>query len=220
MALLLLPSQVSLSWQVQAPFAIMPPTAVLEPGASGSFELQFLPTEAAGYHVVATCSLDSGQRYEVQVGASGSLEQCLEHAICMMPGSCVAQHRVLCNATCGPPCWHDRHARRKHGAAMLHAPAGDACTAHSRVCLPALAHESATHTGRAMCLTMQVAGTGKLPYLSLEASSIDFGDAVVGSRCEQLLCFGNHSQVPARFRLVPEQPGSQGDQAFSITPSQ
>jgi hypothetical protein len=71
MAVLLLPLQVSLSWQVQAPFAVVPPTAELEPGASGSFELQFLPTEAAGYSVIATCRLDSGQRYEVQVGASG-----------------------------------------------------------------------------------------------------------------------------------------------------
>jgi hypothetical protein len=86
--------------------------------------------------------------------------------------------------------------------------------------MAAVAQDPAADTGPASCPTTQVAGTGKLPYLSLESSSIDFGDAVVGSRCEQLLRFGNHSQVPARFRLVPEQPGSQGDQAFSITPNQ
>eukprot|EP00201_Polytomella_parva_P002062 CAMPEP_0175076276 /NCGR_PEP_ID=MMETSP0052_2-20121109/22612_1 /TAXON_ID=51329 ORGANISM="Polytomella parva, Strain SAG 63-3" /NCGR_SAMPLE_ID=MMETSP0052_2 /ASSEMBLY_ACC=CAM_ASM_000194 /LENGTH=531 /DNA_ID=CAMNT_0016345347 /DNA_START=36 /DNA_END=1628 /DNA_ORIENTATION=- len=49
----------------------------------------------------------------------------------------------------------------------------------------------------------QIRGIAKFPYLSLEQTTVDFGEVVVGSKVHRTIRFGNHSPVPANFSLVP-----------------
>ena len=74
--------------------------------------------------------------------------------------------------------------------------------------------------------TLQMAGAGKVPYLSLEAASLDFGEVLLGKSSEASVRFGNHSQVPAHFTVVHETlPGAEKSgrllgkpEVYSITP--
>lgn len=56
------------SWQLAAPFAVVPAAGQLAPQQTLACEVLFQPAEAATYRGTAACSLDNGELLTVQVG--------------------------------------------------------------------------------------------------------------------------------------------------------
>jgi hypothetical protein len=67
---------------------------------------------------------------------------------------------------------------------------------------------------------LQITGSGKFPYLSLEQTAVDMGEVLVGSNAVAEVRFGNHSQVPAHFKLVPDPDCILSPAVFDVTPTQ
>ncbi len=62
----------------------------------------------------------------------------------------------------------------------------------------------------------QINGIGKFPYLSIEHSTVDFGNVLVGRTVERTFKFGNHSVVDAHFSVTHEEGPDDG--VFTVTP--
>ena len=86
------------SWQVAQPFAIMPASATLAPGAAGQFEATFQPERAAAYDSVAGCSAEGGATSRVQVAACSAyiLLECIPVAAV----DAVGKTTPLCTGGC------------------------------------------------------------------------------------------------------------------------
>lgn len=65
---------------------------------------------------------------------------------------------------------------------------------------------------------LQVRGMAKFPFLSAEQELVDFGQVATGLTSEAYIRFGNHSVVPANFRVVPADGFN--DAVFTIQPMQ
>jgi len=89
-----------------------------------------------------------------------------------------------------------------------------------------LPQEAGSFAGNATCIldngstaSCSVSGIAKFPYLSMEVTTADFGEVLVGKSAEHILRFGNHSMVPANFTIVPEGQDQATDNVYTIQPA-
>jgi hypothetical protein len=76
--------------------------------------------------------------------------------------------------------------------------------------------QHSTDDGAVLPPTAQVSGIAKYPFLSLEHSSLDFGNVVVGKTVERTVRFGNHSPVVANFSIT--HTSGTDDGVFKVAP--
>jgi hypothetical protein len=56
-------------------------------------------------------------------------------------------------------------------------------------------------------------------FSTLQVTTADFGEVLVGKSAERVLRFGNHSMVPANFTVVPENQEQAVDSVYTVLPA-
>lgn len=69
-------------------------------------------------------------------------------------------------------------------------------------------------------LSMRVSGIAKFPYLSVDATTLDFGPVCIGTTQQRILRVTNHSPVLANYAMVAATTAKSVDRVYTIEPAE
>ncbi|KXZ53757.1 hypothetical protein GPECTOR_6g674 [Gonium pectorale] len=212
--------RVDVTWRLEAPFAITPPSASLAPGESLSFVVAFTPPEACSYTANAACTLESGAAAICKISGIGkfpylSVEQAgvdfgpvvvgqrVERTVRFGNHSVVAAHFTVNHDPDGPddgvfvvgPAKGTLGPEEYSVLRLSYTPRSTG-TFSSETFLVG------TAGGNTVALNLR--GAAVAPTVTLSARAFNFGNVPTGTPASRVLYIRNHSAVPVPYDFQTE----------------
>ncbi|GLC34162.1 Cilia- and flagella-associated protein 65 [Pleodorina starrii] len=212
--------RVDVTWRLEPPFAISPPSASLAPGEALTFAVAFTPPEACSYTANAACELESGAAAICKISGIGKFPYLSVEQAGVDFGPVVVGQRVERMVRFG------NHSMVPANFTVSHDPDGPddgvftlgpargtlgpeeysvlrvSYTPRSTGTFSSETFHIGTSGGNTVSLNLR--GTAVAPTITLSARAFNFGNVAVGATSSRVLYIRNHSAVPVPYDFQVE----------------